>query len=51
MREGGLWLRTDSPWADGGSKRYLWTEEDLQRAIDYVELAQGDVFPSLDDLG
>jgi REP element-mobilizing transposase RayT len=51
MREAGLWQRTDSPWADRGSKRYLWTEVQLQRAIDYVELAQGDVFPSLDDLG
>ena len=51
MREASHWQRTDSPWADSGSKRYLWTEEQVQRAIDYVELAQGDVFPSLDDLG
>ncbi len=50
LREAGSWRRTDSPWADSGSKRYLWTEEHVQKAIDYVELDQGDVFPSLDDL-
>jgi len=50
MREAGHWQRTDSPWADSGSKRYLWTEEQVQKAIDYVELAQGDVFPSLDNI-
>lgn len=50
LRAMGLWRRNGSPWADGGSKRYLWTEEQLCAAIDYVELGQGDIFPSLDDL-
>jgi REP element-mobilizing transposase RayT len=45
MREAGYWQDKDTPWADGGSKRYLWTERHVQKAIDYVELAQGDEFP------
>jgi REP element-mobilizing transposase RayT len=51
LREVKLWHRNDSPWSDGGSKRYLWTERHLKAAIDYVELGQGDAFPSLDDIG
>ena len=51
LREGGSWQRAGSPWADSGSKRYLWTEDHIKKAIDYVELDQGDVFPSLDDVG
>jgi len=50
LREARLWGRTDSPWLDGGSKRYLWTEEQVNKAIDYVELRQGDEFPSVDDI-
>ncbi len=50
MRETGNWRRTDSPWADRGSKRYLWSEEQVKRAIDYVELSQGDMFPNVDDI-
>ena len=50
LREGGLWRSAGSPWADGGSKRYLWTEQQLTEAIEYVEFGQGDVFPSLDSL-
>jgi REP element-mobilizing transposase RayT len=51
LREASLWLHSGSPWADRGSKRYLWTEEHLLKAIEYVELDQGDVFPSFDDVG
>jgi REP element-mobilizing transposase RayT len=51
LREGGLWTRSASRWADRGSKRYLWTEEHLMKAIDYVELDQGDTVPVLDDVG
>src|SRR5260370_17837380 len=36
MRDADEWRRSDSPWADSGSKRYLWTEKQLQRAIDYL---------------
>ncbi|MDX6500560.1 MAG: hypothetical protein QOG23_3820 [Blastocatellia bacterium] len=51
LREVRLWLRSSSPWADRGSKRYLWTEEHLMRAIEYVELDQGDTFPVLEEVG
>jgi len=27
-----------------------WSEEQVKRAIDYVELSQGDTFPSVDDI-
>ena len=50
LREADEWRRSDSPWADGGSKCYLWTDDRVQKAIDYVELDQGDVFPSVDDI-
>jgi REP element-mobilizing transposase RayT len=51
LRAEGYWQRSDSPWADSGSKRYLWTEVHVQKAIDYVEFGQGDEFPGLDDVG
>ncbi len=50
LREAGEWKRMHSPWADSGSKRYLWTEEHVNKAIDYVEFGQADVFPSVDEL-
>ena len=50
LREAGNWKRAHSPQADGGSKRYLWTENEVQNAIDYVELDQGDKLPILNDL-
>ena len=51
LREAGQWTRDGSPWADRGSKRYLWTESHLMKAIDYVELDQGDRIPVLDEVG
>jgi REP element-mobilizing transposase RayT len=45
MRESGCWLREESPWADRGSRRYLWTETDLINAIAYVEYDQGEPLP------
>jgi REP element-mobilizing transposase RayT len=42
LREVGLWRSSRSPWADRGSKKYLWTEEDLMNAIAYVEYEQGE---------
>jgi len=50
MREQGSWRRATSPWAALGSKRYLWTEPDLQNAIDYVELDQGDRISTVNDI-
>ena len=45
LREAGCWNSEDSPWADRGSKRYLWTEQDLINAITYVEYDQGEPLP------
>ena len=50
LRETNQWDRADSPWADGGSRRYLWTERQLQAAIDYVEFGQDNSFEGVDDL-
>jgi REP element-mobilizing transposase RayT len=48
MRQGGCWQRPDTPWADKGSKRYLWNERNVERAIDYVVNGQGDELPEFD---
>src|SRR5882724_3169489 len=42
LREAGLWTNDLSPWEFRGSKRYLWTEEQLASAIAYVEHDQGE---------
>ena len=49
LREDGLWLEPFSPWADKGSKRNLWNEQSVARAIDYVLNGQGDDLPDFDD--
>ena len=36
LRRKGLLNRKVTPWSRHGSTPYLWTEEQLQRAIDYV---------------
>ena len=48
MRADGNWKRSHSPWADKGSKRWLWNERSLQRAIDYVINGQGEELPDFD---
>jgi hypothetical protein len=48
MRENGCWPSTKSPWADKGSTRYLWNEESVARAVDYVINGQGDDLPDFD---
>jgi REP element-mobilizing transposase RayT len=48
MRENGCWSDTKSPWADKGSNRYLWNEESIVRAVDYVINGQGDNLPDFD---
>ena len=45
MRLTGCWARSGSPWSNGGSTRYLFTEWEMGRAICYVEHGQG---PALD---
>jgi REP element-mobilizing transposase RayT len=42
LRDAGLLGRHVKPWARHGSTPYLWTEEEVQRAIDYVINGQGD---------
>ena len=33
LREAGFWHCSASPWAERGSKKYLWTKKDLNDAI------------------
>ena len=42
MREARCWNSSKTPWAKRGSKKRLWTEEQLNGAIAYVEYEQGD---------
>jgi hypothetical protein len=42
MKADGCWSSELSPWAQSGSKKYLWTEEDLANAIVYVVEDQGE---------
>jgi len=48
MRLDGNWTEPRSPWADKGSQRYLWTEQSLALAIDYVVNGQGGELPDLE---
>ena len=48
MRQDGCWTRRHSPWVDKGSRRNLWNERSLERAIDYVINGQGDELPDFD---
>ena len=42
MRERGCWPYPESPWADKGSRKKLFTEAELSAAIDYVMYDQGE---------
>ena len=42
LREAGCWRSNQTPWVDRGSKRYLWTEQDVINAVVYVEYDQGE---------
>ena len=42
MREAGCWQSRETPWARKGSKRWLWTHDQLRSAIKYVEEGQGE---------
>jgi REP element-mobilizing transposase RayT len=48
LRLDGLWANSFSPWADKGSKRKLWNEQSVARAIDYVLNGQGNELPDFD---
>jgi REP element-mobilizing transposase RayT len=45
MRQDGRWQMDYSPWVDKGSRRNLWNESSVARAIDYVLDGQGDDLP------
>ena len=45
MREAGCWRSKQSPWADRGSCRKLWSRKQLFAAIDYVLYDQGEPLP------
>jgi REP element-mobilizing transposase RayT len=49
MRQDGNWQHDYSPWVDRGSKRCLWNERSLERAVDYVINGQGDQLPDFDE--
>jgi REP element-mobilizing transposase RayT len=49
LRQEGLWPHSFSPWADKGSKRRLWNERSVAKAIDYVLNDQGDDLPDFDE--
>jgi REP element-mobilizing transposase RayT len=42
LRAVNYWRADPGPWARGGSRRYLWTEESLSDAVAYVLYEQGD---------
>jgi hypothetical protein len=42
MRERNCWQSDRSPWAYGGSKKWLWNDDELANAIAYVREDQGE---------
>jgi REP element-mobilizing transposase RayT len=48
MKQDGCWQMDYSPWVDKGSRRNLWNERSVERAIDYVLNGQGDELPEFD---
>jgi REP element-mobilizing transposase RayT len=49
MRQDGHWRPEHSPWAEKGSKRHLWNERSVARAIDYMLYGQGYELPDFDE--
>jgi REP element-mobilizing transposase RayT len=50
LRRDGLWKEAHTPWTERGSKRYLWYERHVERAIHYVLYQQGvDLIPDFTD--
>jgi REP element-mobilizing transposase RayT len=48
MRYDGCWQQNSTPWAEKGSKRYLWNERSISQAVEYVVCGQGDDLPDFD---
>ena len=49
LREAGLWDLDTSPWADKGSERWLWDQDSVNRACDYVIDGQGPGLTAFDN--
>ena len=49
MRRAGLLSIIIKPWARHGSTIYLWKERDVEKAVEYVLLGQGDELPRFED--
>jgi REP element-mobilizing transposase RayT len=49
LRKDGLWDHSFSPWAAKGSKRRLWNERSVARAVDYTLNGQGEDLPDFDE--
>ena len=50
MREAGCWESARSPWADKGSNRWLWTDDSVWYACNYVINGQGEDLTEFDRL-
>ena len=48
MREDGFWQQQHRPWAYEVSKRNLWNERSIERAVDYIINGQGDELPEFE---
>lgn len=48
LRQDGCWHQSHSPWAGKGSKRHLWNESHIERAVDYVINGQREELPEFD---
>jgi len=48
MQQDGCWQQQHSPWVKKGSKRNLWNERSIERAVEYVINGQGDELPDFD---
>ena len=42
LSEAGYCRNGESPWVRRGSKKYLWTEQDVIDAVVYVQYEQGE---------
>ena len=48
LRAAGLLEPDRRPWSRHGSTRYLWTDDHVSAAVDYVVNGQGDTLPTFD---
>ena len=49
LRSEGLISDSLSPWSRGRSRRYLWKEQHVEKAIFYVRYGQGDIEFDIED--